>query len=172
MFTKLFLDVLFFHKKFKHFIATKQFTPVREVPYQVRKFRMERIHEEAQELNDAIASGDLKNIAREAIDLIYVVVGAMVIFGLPFEPLWDAVHAANMSKEFAGELEKPTKPPGWVSPESAIAKIYDEYLTAVEQIEGEPESAQVIPPVQHTPLDDDPPTLAVTEPKVDGGDVN
>jgi phosphoribosyl-ATP pyrophosphohydrolase len=118
----LLADVAAFHAKFKHFIAEK-LLKVQEVPYQVRKFRMDRIKEEADELLEAIRDGKIHKIAREGVDLIYVTLGTFLIFGIPFMPMWRAVQRANMAKIHTGGLDKPGKPEGWVSPDDEILKL-------------------------------------------------
>lgn len=132
-------DVAAFHQKFRHFIAEK-LHHVGEVDYQTRKFRMDRIEEEAKELVDAIRLGKVHKVAREAVDLIYVVIGTLLIFGIPLEPIWRAVHRANMAKEFAGYLEKPTKPEDWRSPDEEIANILNERFA--EQADAADEEAE------------------------------
>jgi predicted HAD superfamily Cof-like phosphohydrolase len=62
---------------------------------------------------------DLPEFADATIDLDYVVEGARLAFGINGEPLWDAVHAANMAK-MGGPKDPQTgkqlKPPGWTAP--------------------------------------------------------
>ena len=50
---------------------------------------------------------DMKNVAKELADLLYVVYGAGANFGLPMDSVFDAVHNSNMSK--LGEDGKPIK---------------------------------------------------------------
>lgn len=60
--------------------------------------RKRLIDEEGRELFDAIDSGNLEHIAKEAADLVYVVVGACISFGIPFTQVLKEVHRSNMSK--------------------------------------------------------------------------
>jgi len=60
----------------------------------------------------------LAEVADGIADLIYVLHGTAVTFGIDMEPIWDAVHAANMTKEGGGYREdgKILKPEGWEHP--------------------------------------------------------
>lgn len=58
---------------------------------------------------------NLDDIAKELCDLLYVVFGSAVTFGIDLEPLFTAVHANNMTK-VGGEIRpdgKRLKPPGY-----------------------------------------------------------
>jgi len=83
--------------------------------------RVSIVREEARELCEALLSGDLARIAQEAVDVVYVAVGALVEHGLPMEAVWDAVHAANMQKapDPRGSEFKAIKPEGWRKPDVA-----------------------------------------------------
>lgn len=117
-------DVVDFHKKFKHPCPDKPRRPAESWV----EFRKKLIIEEAEELCEAIESCSLVKIAREAMDLIYVVIGTMVAFGLPIRRSWSAVHKANMRKEYAGPRKKPKKPKGWEPPDLAIDEAIKECL--------------------------------------------
>lgn len=60
--------------------------------------RVELIREEFEELKVALADGDVVETADACIDLLYVVFGLMVETGLDAAPLFEEVHASNMSK--------------------------------------------------------------------------
>lgn len=60
--------------------------------------RVELIREEFQELQEALAAGDMVETADACIDLLYVVKGLMVEMGIRDDPLFDEVHTSNMSK--------------------------------------------------------------------------
>lgn len=51
-------------------------------------------------------------------DLIYVALGTAVEMGVDMDPIWRAVHAANMAKVGGPKRDdgKQMKPPGWVPP--------------------------------------------------------
>lgn len=84
----------------------------------LRQFRINLIREECNELIEALESKSLPEVAHEAADLIYVVLGTMVSLGVRMTPIWALVHAANMGKA-RGHL-KPIKPEGWEPADEAI----------------------------------------------------
>lgn len=61
--------------------------------------------EEFSELIDAMDRGNLIDLADAICDLVYVVVGTAVSFGIPFDRCFQEVQASNMSK--LGEDGKP-----------------------------------------------------------------
>lgn len=111
-----------FHLRFGHPAPRKPLTP-KKVWVEQRK---SLILEEARELCEAIDLGDKVKIAREACDLIYVAVGTLVAYGIPFVRCWLAVHNANMNKEPAPEGQKPTKPEDWLPPDDEISLYISE----------------------------------------------
>lgn len=60
--------------------------------------RQKILDEEVQELRDAVAAGDLVQIADALADIAYVVAGTAVTYGLPFDAIMTEVHRSNMSK--------------------------------------------------------------------------
>lgn len=111
-------DVRDFHRKFGHPEHVRPQTPLdSEI-----EFRIKLIREECRELIEALELRDRVKIAREAVDLIYVSVGTLLIFGIRLAPCWAAVHRANMTKVHQGPHEKPSKPEGWRSPDEDIQK--------------------------------------------------
>jgi len=74
------------------------------------------------------AEQDLPGQADALIDLVYVAKGTAVQLGLPWDALWDDVHAVNMTK-VRGTSDRAhidvIKPPGWRGP--ATAKILQRY---------------------------------------------
>jgi predicted HAD superfamily Cof-like phosphohydrolase len=56
------------------------------------------IREEAAEAVAAIESGNLVEAIDGLCDLLYVVYGAAVSFGVDLEPFFDEVHRSNMTK--------------------------------------------------------------------------
>lgn len=93
------------------------------------EFRLSLIDEEYGELVEALQWGDLRFIAKEAADLVYVVVGTCVAFGIPFDEVFDAVHRSNMSKldddgkPYLREDGKVMKGPNYRAPEPEIEKL-------------------------------------------------
>lgn len=68
----------------------------------VQQLRYDLIAEELAELKVAQEQGDIVGIADAIADLLYVVYGAAVAYGLPAQQLFDEVHASNMSKFIDG----------------------------------------------------------------------
>lgn len=62
------------------------------------KLRRDLISEEYWEYDRAVEKGDLINLAQELADLIYVVYGAALEYGIPLDEVIAEVHGANMSK--------------------------------------------------------------------------
>lgn len=88
------------------------------IPYnpQALKLRMDLILEEVQELADEVATarGECSNLSpvsddtkekilKELCDVMYVVSGFAVTFGLPVQPAFVRVHNSNMSKLVDGK---------------------------------------------------------------------
>jgi NTP pyrophosphatase (non-canonical NTP hydrolase) len=105
------------------------------IGYQLRQYRIERIQEECGELVDAINTGDLKKIAREGIDVLMVVLGTLLVYGLPIVPTWVAVQKANMAKtavKVDTDTTKPVKGPDWVSPDDDIVAAIESSMLSDE----------------------------------------
>jgi len=83
-----------FHRMFD--IVVKQ-TPAL-VDDGTRALRERLIHEEFEELKEAMAKDDLVGIAKEMADLLYVVFGTAVSYGIDMEPVFREVHRSNMTK--------------------------------------------------------------------------
>jgi predicted HAD superfamily Cof-like phosphohydrolase len=62
--------------------------------------RMKLINEELNELRDElyVSSPDKRKVAKELADLLYVIYGAGVAFGIDMDSVFEAVHQSNMSK--------------------------------------------------------------------------
>ena len=89
-------SVAAFHRTFKHPILQEP-----SIPDEQRcKLRVALLAEELGELEDAIAAGDLIEVADALCDLQYVLSGAVLEFGLAdkFAALFDEVQRSNMSK--------------------------------------------------------------------------
>lgn len=88
--------------------------------------RKRLILEEAQEFSDAVDANDIVAAVDALGDLMYVLLGAAITFGIDLERAFDHIHAANMRKfgdgGYADENGKWRKPPDWVGPEDDIRK--------------------------------------------------
>lgn len=91
-----------------------------------RILRMRLLEEEVKEYEQGEYNNDLENIAKELADIIYIVCGTAVSYGIPLDKVFDAVHESNMAKLVDGkpirrEDGKILKPEGWTPPD--IKKI-------------------------------------------------
>jgi hypothetical protein len=116
------LDVLEFHAKMRAPIASGCTTEVLD-----RRLRF--IEEEFREVRDAVLNcrravtlqgADLeqweRSMAQELVDLMYVVLGTFVELGIDPDPVWNAVHDANMAKDPAPDGGKARKGETWKAP--------------------------------------------------------
>lgn len=86
--------------------------------------RMQMMIEELREFLEACQARNLPDAADSLIDLAYFVFGTADLMGLPWQALWEEVHAANMRKErcaTAAESKRLNKldvkkPDGWQPP--------------------------------------------------------
>lgn len=110
-------DVLEFHKKFRVPYFPDPGFPTEDV----MQFRLNFLKEELKELEDAAAVHDMPGVADALVDLVYVAIGTALGLGIPFQAVWDEVHAANMRKvrsDGNGRHETDVvKPAGWVPPD-------------------------------------------------------
>lgn len=87
-----------------------------------RTLRMELLMEEVKEYLEGEEKEDLENVAKELADIIYIVCGTAVSYGIPLDRVFDAVHASNMAKLVDGKPVrrddgKILKPEGWTPPD-------------------------------------------------------
>jgi predicted HAD superfamily Cof-like phosphohydrolase len=83
-----------FHRKFDILIQ-----PRPAIPHTTTKeLRIRLIQEEFDELKEALGQENLVAIAKEMADLLYVVYGTAVSYGIDMEPVFQEVHRSNMSK--------------------------------------------------------------------------
>lgn len=81
--------------------------------------------EELRELCDAMEAEDLLAVADGLADLLYVVFGTAVAYGIPIDRVFAEVHASNMSKlgqdgrPIIGEHGKRLKGPHYRPPDIA-----------------------------------------------------
>jgi predicted HAD superfamily Cof-like phosphohydrolase len=83
-----------FHQKFDLLVQRHPAVPD-EATHQLR---VRLIHEEFEEVKDALARHDLNGIAKELADLLYVVYGTAISYGIDMEPVFQEVHRSNLSK--------------------------------------------------------------------------
>ncbi|HWD24999.1 MAG TPA: hypothetical protein VG368_06015 [Acidimicrobiales bacterium] len=73
-------------------------SPTLDVSDDVKEIRCALIEEEASEFREALAADDIVEVADAIADLLYVVYGAAVTFGIPIDEVFDEVHRSNMTK--------------------------------------------------------------------------
>jgi predicted HAD superfamily Cof-like phosphohydrolase len=110
-------DVLDFHEKFDCYVGPLPNVP----PCDEAILALNLVNEEYQELSEALANEDLPEIADGIADLIYVLCGMALRYGIYLPRIWDAVHLSNMKKEPGKERHngKILKPEGWKHPDIA-----------------------------------------------------
>jgi predicted HAD superfamily Cof-like phosphohydrolase len=83
-----------FHHKFDILVNRKPIIPGETT----KELRVRLIQEEFDELNKAMAEENLVAVAKELADLLYVVYGTAVSYGIDMEPVFREVHRSNLSK--------------------------------------------------------------------------
>ena len=83
-----------FHRKFEILIQTAPANPTDET----KQLRLRLIQEEFDELKESMATGNLASVAKEMADLLYVVYGTAVSYGIDMKPVFQEVHRSNLSK--------------------------------------------------------------------------
>ena len=73
-------------------------------------------------------------IARELVDVIYVILGYAISSGIDLRPIWDYVQFANMQKAGGPKRSdgKQLKPIAWVDPQPAIDELITSQLSLFE----------------------------------------
>lgn len=114
---RCFRDVLAFSRKFGAVVGSTPAVPDEDTA----AFRHRLVREEADELDDAVMNEDIPAIADACADLIYVVVGLAIAYGIDLRVIWTAVHEANMRKSLTERRgdRKVLKPADWVAPDIA-----------------------------------------------------
>ena len=84
-----------FHLAFGLPIASR---PTTDVPVALSDLRKRLLAEEAAELFEAIDEGDIEHIAAELADVLYVVYGTALTYGIPLDAAVEEIHRSNMSK--------------------------------------------------------------------------
>lgn len=105
-----------FHDKMGYPIGT---TPAM-VPYPLAVQRTDFIQEELNEYSRAVENGDLAQVADALADMLYVILGTAVVFGIDLAPIFDEVHRSNMTKDVLDPVtKKGGKGPGYEKPRLA-----------------------------------------------------
>ena len=108
--------------------------PVPTVPDgPTRGLRIQLIQEEFNELKEALAREDLASIAKEMADLLYVVYGTAVSYGIDMDPVFREVHRSNMSK-VGGHKREDGK---WVKPATYSPALIEPILAEQGLVQSE-----------------------------------
>ena len=116
---KLLQDVRAFHEACDVPVATSLGFPSRERI----ELRQRLLREEYLEWIAASSERDMVEVADALADMIYIIVGTALEFGIPLDRVWDEVQRSNMAKvdPVSGRVKrredgKILKPQGWESP--------------------------------------------------------
>ena len=66
--------------------------------------RLLLIEEEVEELHQGCTKGDFSNVAKELVDILYVVYGMGLSLGINLDECFQEVHRSNMSKLEDGKV--------------------------------------------------------------------
>jgi predicted HAD superfamily Cof-like phosphohydrolase len=72
--------------------------PTLDVPEATKELRCALIEEEAAEFRESLDTDDIVEVADAIGDLLYVVYGAALTFGIPVAEVFAEVHRSNMTK--------------------------------------------------------------------------
>ena len=119
-----------FHRKFDILIQPRPAIPQGSI----KELRVRLMQEEFDELKEALGQESLVAIAKEMADLLYVVYGTAVSYGIDMEPVFEEVHRSNMSK-VGGYKREDGK---WVKPPTYSPAC----LAPILQAQGKPRAAE------------------------------
>lgn len=88
-------SIIEFHDSFGQVYETH---PVPKQPSELRALRERLIQEEFDEFKEALDEEDPEQICKEGLDLLYVVLGTLITYGVPITEGFKEVHRSNMSK--------------------------------------------------------------------------
>lgn len=105
------------------------------ISFEDMSYRLRFLKEELAEAEEAMLCQDMEAIAKELADLVYVAIGTAIWYGIPFEQVYDAVHAANMTKTRATNPSESKRSSAWDvikgnsyrSAKEPITEIFDEF---------------------------------------------
>ena len=108
-----------FHRRFALPART---VPVDELPAAEIDLRRRLLAEEFQEYLTAIETGDLVSVADALADMVYVIYGTALHYGIDLDAVIAEVHRSNMTKS-GHDGGKAVKGPGYQRPD--IAAVLD-----------------------------------------------
>lgn len=113
----MFNSVKDFHVAFGQLVGETPKFPDKET----RDLRKRLLTEEFREYVIGEDNNDLENVAKELADIIYIVCGTAVSYGISLDKVFAEVHRSNMDKLVDGKViyrddGKVLKPDGWQPP--------------------------------------------------------
>lgn len=91
-----------FHEKMGYPVADTPALP----DWPMREQRYEFMLEELNEYRRACENADLVEVADGLADLLYVLLGTAIVFGIDLAPIFDEVHRSNMTKDKLDPITK------------------------------------------------------------------
>ena len=124
----MFTDVRAFQRAVGQHIGEKPEFPSKEE----RELRKKLLAEEYTEYVVAEYNNDFVEVADALADMIYIICGTAVSYGIPLDDIFEEVHASNMAKLVDGKVlrradGKIQKPEGWAPPD--IERILKDSIT-------------------------------------------
>ena len=102
-----------FHQKYGHLVNTTPRTALDGIPRKIKDLRVKLISEEYEELIESLLTHDMEKIADGAADLIYVIIGTCVSYGIPIERIFREMHRSNMTKVYIKPVDEGSKYAGY-----------------------------------------------------------
>lgn len=131
-----------FHRQFDILVRERPTTPTDAT----KALRLRLIQEEFDELKEAMDQDNLVSVAKEMADLLYVVYGTAVSYGIDMEPVFREVHRSNMSK-IGGHKRADGK---WVKPPTYSPAALQPVLDAQGQPTGDGQAVRGSSVESHT----------------------
>lgn len=86
------------------------------------ELRLDLINEEVGELDHAIGEDDIVEVADALGDIMYVVIGAALSFGIDIQKVFDQIHTSNMSK-MDSSIENAVQTQAYYSLKGVVCRI-------------------------------------------------
>lgn len=118
----------------RHFGLPARTVPVEHLPPVEVGLRRRLLAEEFQEYLTAVETGDVVAVADALADMVYVVYGTALHYGIDLDAVLAEVHRSNMTKT-AHDGGKAVKGPGYQRPDIAAALATRADHAPPEQVE-------------------------------------
>lgn len=87
-------DLIEFHVKFGHPVTVGK----AKLEHRDTELRLNLIAEEFEEFQEALTVNNLVEVADALGDMIYVIIGAALVWGIDINSVFNEIHRSNMSK--------------------------------------------------------------------------